>query len=281
MHHRSVLIAVLTVCSLLWLGGTVVMARIPTQKAKDPAATELAGIVSYHLTDPGGEANLIAVDAFDVEDQPLASCELEWFEDSKTMTCIMPDGGRFQATWYEQRAEFADLGTGDHVSIHREGVADRGASDPDSAESPLERREWVAQGTKTLAEVERDWGDVMEILGYLAAEVEMTLGMIPGDRLFLDRRIYLAKEPKQSGLPLKIDLCNGGPSFCDSNDVCEISGILGTTPNHCCSKASRVADACCRTYTLLDCCANSVCSSVCFPGFCECYLDGWKTKCGC
>lgn len=174
---------------LHWLGIAIVGAQtieLPTQSAKDPEATVVAGIGSYNLShehgavDEHGVVASVAVQALDVEGQPLAHCEIEWLGESKVMACRMPDGESFQATWFADRVEFEDLGMRDHLSLRVEGGSSLRAAELGFAKSRPGRGEWVLRGTKTMAEVEQDWGHVTPIFGYLLAEVEVTLRDDPG-----------------------------------------------------------------------------------------------------
>ncbi len=171
-----------TALRLLWLAGTAGMAQTmamaqtvdyPVQRSKTPEA-KAAGIGSYHLT---REGEIVTAEVFGPEGEPLADCEARWLEDSRVMTCTMAHGGRFRATWYEQRAEFEDITTGDHFSVHKEGPSLREimAMEP---ESRPEHWGWVIRGTETWEEVERDWGHVNLVLGNLMGEIEITLGIL-------------------------------------------------------------------------------------------------------
>ena len=164
---------------LLWIVAEPAMAQTveyPVQPSKTAEAKN-AGIGSYRLTQDG---EIIAAKAFGLEGEPLADCEASWPEDSQVMTCTMqPDGGRFRATWYEDRVEFEDLDTGDHFSLYKDGPPLREIAAMQPEERP-ERDGWVLRGTKTWEEVEHDWGHITPIFGNLSGEIKLTLGIRAG-----------------------------------------------------------------------------------------------------
>jgi len=259
---------------LLCLAGTVAMAQhadFPIQTPKDYKATEVAGIGSYHLVLEGDHA---AVQSFDLEGRVYANCEIDWPEDSKSMVCTMLDGGRFKASWYASRAEFEDLYTNDHVSIEFGDVDSQEAAFSEPGEpQPGFHRSWTLRGTKNRDEIRRDWGTIMPFFAYLFAEVELTLGKIPGDQDTPLERMFSPLPPNN------LIFCPDGTPFCNSQKKCRKSA-LGTTASSCCTTASNDADQCCKSLTGIGCCANSLCSVICpFGLYCDCFLDGWQADC--
>lgn len=162
---------VISISGLLLLISTGSLAQavdFPPQPAKTPEA-KAAGIGSYHVSRQGKTAT---VEAFDAEGEPLADCEAQWREVSSSLSCTMPDGQRFRATWYAERAEFEDLGTGEHIALYKgESATEPAAGQPD-------RGGWVIDGSKTWEEVERDWRDTTAIFGNLMVEIEITTGVL-------------------------------------------------------------------------------------------------------
>jgi hypothetical protein len=158
--------------ALLWVSSTCLSAGVvhfPLQKSKTAEALETAGIASYQLSRDGEEVH---VEAFGSSGEVLATCNAHWPPDCSVLTCTMPDGGLYEAKWYAKRAEFRDLQSGDHLSLHVEPI-----SDPTKIEHPSLTGEWILEGTKSWQEAEKDWGHITPIFSHLIAEVQLTLGI--------------------------------------------------------------------------------------------------------
>lgn len=144
--------------------------EFPLQPAKFQETREVAGIGSYKLTQ---NLDLVNVEAFDLDERLLATCEAEWPENKKILTCEMAEGGLFRVTWHKTQADFEDLVTGENFSIYYERPPDK----PEESGEPASRHgTWSFQSTKSRAEIERDWGKLTPIFANLMAEVEVTLG---------------------------------------------------------------------------------------------------------
>lgn len=260
-------VALIAALSGFAFSGMAATAQFPRQSPKVPRTSEVAGIESYSLA---REGDLTMVEAFGGDGESIATCEVQWLKESTVMTCTMGNGERYQATWYAQHVEFASLDTGEHFSLHPDPERLDGAT-PSERQDP--RFGWILRGTKSWEEVERDWGHKTVIFGSLLEELQITLGKIPGDRLFLDQQIRI------SAPPANFQCEGGGLPSCSSNDPCHTSE-LGGSSSGCCSRASQNVDVCCRLRTGASCCANSLCHVICpLNIYCDCFLDGWMREC--
>lgn len=235
----------------------------PLQTPKNPEATSKAGIGSYSI---GRSEDSISVEVFDPAGQPMAVCEPIWSRDVRRQTCQLADGRWFRAEWREMAMEFEDLASGEYLAVRFEenpAFEELAATDPS-----MQQGEFVLNGTKTYEEVERDWAAILRLFSFTMTEVQTTLGLNPG-------QLASASSPSQ-GL---IRCAPGDVAFCDTSSGVSASGN-GIGIPEACTRASQNADLACREVTGETCCANSLCSGICFfDNLCRMSVQGFLWAC--
>ncbi len=233
------------------------------------------GIGSYRLVQE--EPNSYRVTVWDREGADLADCDVELEIQYTQGTCRLVAGGVYRMTWdgEQEVGSFEDLETGEAITVRfewtsppPEGLIELAPGE----ELPVPEGDWIVEGSKTKAEVERDWGDIPSFVGKVVGEVLQTLG-IPG----------IVREAGTDGA-----VQGPGESFaCGPGQFRQCTGqggVIGSGVSideaRCCSAASQDADVSCLWVSRTFCCANSVCTVHGFFGlFVRCNVGGLIWRC--
>jgi hypothetical protein len=244
------------------------------RQPRDPEAKK-AGIGSYTLVTEGEKAEL---EVFGTNQQPLASCTMEWLPGSTVMVCgvELGKGGQFRVTWFSDGAEFEDLLTGDSFRVgtaSSETLPDSFQLEP-GQEPPAGKWNFSFEGSMSKSVAEQKWGRITRLLGLLAAEVETTLSK--GHNLRSSKGLRLP-----FGSPGEKVLLCGDNQFPDCSDSFGFIGqATATSASRCCLLASSDADFKCTIHTGSPCCANTFCTVGCTLGiFCNCSVGGFTWQC--